>query len=650
MSGWPIAITNTALNATGINKNGGSGVAEFEDVSRASQRGALTASRDGARLYVPFGGYNDQAAGWLVGIDTTTHTILSAFSSGRTQHETVNGGLWGAGGAVVDTEPGTDHDIVYITTGNSSDPLLLTAPNTWGESVLKLDRDLTGLQGTYTPFNYPSLDQEDIDLGGGSAISLTLGASDAHRVLVFGGKQGSIYLLDGHHMPGTTTSRTDIKAETSLLPPGPHPFSPILNVFGPDSTAAGNVNHAKMRNTPSYFTDGDTHFVFVAGTTKQPCTTSTSDPSYSCNLPLPALPNPPEPSEHSISPSIARLKINLSGGTRADRNGAAMPGTWPYLSVDATNPDLVLFSPGSPEISSNGPHDAIVWVFAANVGRGQSLTTISSPPFALPSTPAPPPRGILFAMDARDSHLSLLWNSADPWNTQTGRSTDLPQLCPASSSFSMTACGAGGKYGVSPTIALGRVLVGTDRVEAFGLPEDEPHVLFPTQNAYVDQDHPAQNFGGAKTMLVETGTAPARTRNAYLRFRLAGVHSVSKAILRFCGNVDADVFAKQQQLQINVYAAKDTPSWTESAITWNNQPGLGTLLSASPTTLQGMSNIWYEMDVTKYVQQRHAAGRNADFVLHGVGIADSNFMDINSRENPINGPQLVVTPRRAHHK
>lgn len=647
-SGWPIAITNTALNAGGINKNGGDGAAGFENVSRASQRGGLTASRDGTRLYVPFGGYNDQAVGWLVAIDTTTHTILSAFSSGRTSGAVVNGGLWGAGGAVLDTEPETDHEEVYITTGNSKDPLLNTTPNTWGESVLKLDKDLSGLQDTYTPSNYLDLDNKDIDLGGGSAISLSLPASDARKVLVFGGKQGSIYLLDARHLPGTTVSRTDIGAETSLLPPkappGPIIFSPILNVFGPNSTAEGNVDHAKMRTTPSYFTDGATHFVFVAGTAKEACTASTTDSSYSCASPLPVPPDPPEPSEHSISPSIVRLKINLSGGRRSDRAGADISGTWPYLSIDASNPNLVFFSAGSPEISSNGSHDAIVWVFAANVGRGQSLTQILSPPFALPSTPAPPPRGILYAMDALDSHLNLLWNSADPWNTEIGRSADLPQLCPPLSSFSMTACGVGGKYGESPTIARGQVLLGTDRLEAFGLPEVNPHVLFPTQNAYVDEHDPSKNFGGAKTMLVQTDSAPARIRNAYLRFRLSEVSSISKAILRFCGNVNADVFAKQQQLQINVYAAKDTPSWTESAITWNNQPGLGSLLSPSPTNMQGTSNIWYEMDVTKYVQQRKAAGRDADFVLHGVSNSANNFIDINSKENPINGPQLVVTP------
>jgi hypothetical protein len=647
LSGWPIAITNAALNASGINKNGGSGAAQFEDVSRASQRGALTASRDATRLYVPFGGYNDQAVGWLVAIDTTTHSILSAFSSGRTGNATVNGGLWGAGGAVVDTEPDTDNEKVYITTGNSQDPNLLTTPNTWGESVLKLDKDLRRLQDTYTPFNYPDLDDKDIDLGGGSAISLSLPASDAHKVLVFGGKQGSIYLLDARHLPGTTSSRTDIKAETSLLPPpmppGPITFSPILNVFGPNSTAEGNVDHAKMRTTPSYFTDGATHFVFVSGTAKESCTASTTDPSYSCASPLPTPPNPPEPSEHSISPSIARLKINMSGGTRFDRLGAAMPGTWPYLSIDATNPDLVFFSAGSPEISSNGPRDAIVWVFAANVGRGQSLSQISSPPFALPNTPAPPPRGILYAMDALDSHLNLLWNSADPWNTEIGRSTDLPQLCPPLSSFSMTGCGVGGKYGESPTIALGQVLLGTDRIEAFGLPEIEPRVLFPTQNAYVDEGNPAKNFAGAKRMQVQTSSTPARFRNAYLRFRLTDVNSVSKAILRFCGNINADTFAKQQQLQIDVYAAKDPPSWTETAITWNNQPGLGSLLSQSPTNMQGTSNIWYEMDVTKYVRQRKAAGRDADFVLHSVSSAVSNLIEVNSKENPINGPQLVIT-------
>jgi len=649
VSGWPIAITNSALNASGVNKNGGSGAAGFEDVLRASQRGALTASRDGTRLYVPFGGYNDQAVGWLVAIDTKTHSILSAFSSGQTSHATVNGGLWGTGGAVVDTEPNSKNDIVYITTGNSQYPALQTTPHNWGESVLKLDKDLSALKDTYTPVNYPALDKEDIDLGGGSAISVTLASSDAHRVLVFGGKEGSIYLLDALHMPGTTFSRTDIKAETSFLPPpgppGPITFSPILNVFGPDSTAEGNVDHAKMRTTPSYFSDGATDFVFVSGTSKEACTASTTDPSYSCATPLPVTPpNPQEPSEHSIAPSIVRVKIKLSGGTRSDRLGAAMPGTWPYLSKDAANPNLVFLSPSSPEISSNGGHDAIVWVYASNVGRGQSLSAITSPPFALPSTPAPPPRGILYAMDAQDSRLTLLWNSADPWNTEIGRSTDLPQLCPRLSSFSMTTCGVGGKYGNAPTIALGQVLIGTDRVEAFGLPEIEPHVLFPAQNAYVDESHPAQNFAGAKTLLVQASTSPAVARNAYLRFHLAKEQKISRAILRFCGNVNADTFAKQQQLQIDVYEAKNTPSWTETAITWNNQPGLGTLLSKSPTNIQGTSNIWYEMDVTDYVRKRKAEGRDADFVLHGVSNTTANFIDINSKENPVNGPQLVITP------
>ena len=121
-------------------------------------------------------------------------------------------------------------------------------------------------------------------------------------------------------------------------------------------------------------------------------------------------------SETSVPPCLARLRI------------VTPPGAPPYLAVDVTENTLTFVNPGPPEISSNGSRDAIVWVLDENARRTASLVD--------PNVPHP----ILYAIDAQT--MQPLW-----------RSTDLE---------------VGGKY-AHATIAHGLVLVGTDRLRAFGL-------------------------------------------------------------------------------------------------------------------------------------------------------------------------------------
>jgi outer membrane protein assembly factor BamB len=89
-----------------------------------------------------------------------------------------------------------------------------------------------------------------------------------------------------------------------------------------------------------------------------------------------------------------------------------------------------LFSPGSPIVTSNGPDNPIVWVLDANVYRSDPLIggNVNHP--------------VLYALDGNS--LSLLWNSSSD------------QL------------NVGGKYNHA-VVAHGTVLVGTDRIQAFGL-------------------------------------------------------------------------------------------------------------------------------------------------------------------------------------
>ncbi len=125
-----------------------------------------------------------------------------------------------------------------------------------------------------------------------------------------------------------------------------------------------------------------------------------------------------EGSPDSVPPSIARLEV-------VSTQGAA-----PYLRVDQLEKTLVFENPGSPVVSSNGARDAIVWVLDENARRSASLAGADAP------------RPVLYALDAMT--LAPLWRSRPG------------ELSPS------------GKYN-EPVVARGRVFVGTDRVQAFGL-------------------------------------------------------------------------------------------------------------------------------------------------------------------------------------
>jgi Malectin domain/Malectin-like domain len=408
LPGWPVAINNTTLSP--VNRNGPT---TFQASSAMSQRGALNLSPDGRYLYVPFAGYSDGGAGWIVLVDTLSGKLASAFAGApNTTDKFANAGIWSSAGAAVDT-----NGVVYATTGNGTTQDETTR-GYWGQSVLQWGpgSPLT-LTGTYTPFNYCDMDKFDTDLaGGGPVVVPDLGSTNTStpHLLAFGGKQGNMYLLDRDHMPGSLTNRpgcypdVDPNATTiistgstndrSLLPPGTQPQFGIpgpINIFGPYSENYTDVDNAKSRSTPAYFQAADgTSYLFATGSTKK--TVSSTITAFPC---------------------VTRLKI------------VKTPGKPAYLAIDAMENSITMLSPGSPVITSNGSSNAIIWVLVGNVLRTDSLL--------LPNTPHP----ILYAFD---QDLNILWNS-----TQM-------QL------------NAGGKY-MTPVFARGTVFVGTDRIQAFGL-------------------------------------------------------------------------------------------------------------------------------------------------------------------------------------
>ena len=384
--GWPVRLDEATFNA--INRNAGPApVAATRRHDFRVQRGALNLSPDGRRLYVTFG---ETETGWIVAVDTARAVVESAFASVAMPHRG-SGGIWGAGGPAVDASGN-----VFVVTGSGFNGYV-DRSHDWTQSVLMLSEDLV-LRGTYTPFNYCATATMDIDLGSGGATLIP----DAN-LMVVGGKQGNVYLLDRTRLPGRLDRRppcsADSSSDTSLLASEDQPqFGKRgpLNVFGPYSEKDAAMDLARARSVPAYFRNAHgARYVFVTGNTRKE-----------------------EGSPTGVPPSLARLEIIVA------------PGKPAYLRVDQIEKTRVFGNPGSPFVTSNGSRDAIVWVLDENAPRSALLAGANAP------------QPVLYAFDAMT--LELLWKSA-PGELFTS-----------------------GKYN-EPAFARGRVFVGTDRIQAFGL-------------------------------------------------------------------------------------------------------------------------------------------------------------------------------------
>jgi len=570
----PIVMNNATVSP--VNQNG---PGTFEDTGRMSQRGGLNLSNDGTIVYVPFGGYSDQAAGWMIAIDTGTVSgtpvILSSFAGGHTTG-TANAGMWASGGPSIDSAGN-----VFAVTGNSP-----TGPNpgSWGQSVLRWAPGLPfQLTGTYTAWNHCQMDDQDIDLCGSGVTlipPLDPTITSTPFLMAVGGKQGNAYLIDRVNLLGALDQRpacnrdnpTANPSDTSLWDPNttypwynnnPGP----LNVFGPYRESDSQGNQAKARSTPSVFIGADgTNYLFYTGATKS----------------LVDLTTP-------IPPCVARIKINTPA-----------PGLPAFFTIDATENTLTFKSPGTPVVTSNGSSNPIVWVVEPNVYRGDSLAGNSRP--------------TLYAVDG--TTMQVLYTS--PAGTFTG---------------------AGGKY-YHPIVSRGTVFVGVDRITAFGLSSSTAITLTTTADANVRGGiYADQNFGTATQINIKNNPDPSYNRDAYFKFDLSSISTASNAKLRVFGNTDDGT-------AVTFFAAAEADSsWIETAITFNNRPPIGAAISGQ-LTASGTGEVWYEFDVTPYIQSELAAGHTITTIaLQAVYNASGGTrINLHSREAGSNPPQLRVTP------
>jgi hypothetical protein len=171
------------------------------------------------------------------------------------------------------------------------------------------------------------------------------------------------------------------------------------------------------------------------------------------------------------------------------------------------------------------------------------------------------------------------------------------------------------------------------------LPSSDAHAvtstLTPTADTFVrGGTYELDNYGTLTELVVKDGpdTSNLYDRRAYLKFSLSGVSgTVSRALLHL--HVSS-VQTGATSVPIKLTATGD--SWTESGLTWQSQPTLGSDLTTGGVT--GVGRI--TLDVTSYVSNQAAGDDQASFVV--IGTNTYNYgIDIDSRES-VNKPALEI--------
>jgi len=296
---------------------------------------------------------------------------------------------------------------VFVATGTGFGGYVDQAHD-WTQSVLKLAYAEDGLRlvGTYTPFDHCATAANDVDLGsGGIALLPPLAPTPSATP--------RLLAVGGKQGNVYLLDRTHLPGRLDRRP-----------ACGTDAGSDGSLLAPQAQ--PQFGTRGPLN-VFGPYTDKDAALGAARSRSVPAvfrddrganQLIVTGNTKKAPGSSVSVPPSLARLEVAAPGG------GAA------YLRIARTQDAIVLENPGPPVVTSQGGRDAIVWVLDENAPRAAALAGDAAP------------QPVLYAFDAMS--LDLLWRS------EAG------------------ALYTSGKYN-EPVFARGQAIVGSDRIQAFGL-------------------------------------------------------------------------------------------------------------------------------------------------------------------------------------
>ncbi|HVL23350.1 MAG TPA: DNRLRE domain-containing protein [Thermomicrobiales bacterium] len=341
------------------------------------------------------------------------------------------------------------------------------------------------------------------------------------------------------------------------------------------------------------------------------------------NTPQLVLNGNPVPSQPPPAPApTGDVEVKAAADARVqEANPTINYGTDPLLRADGgVDPDVETYLKFSVSGLSGAPTTAKIALF---INEGGNAGSVDGP--ALYSAP------------------STWQETTITWNNRTTRGTT------AFGDFGAVTAGSWVVYDVSSAITGNgeytfvlattsndatdfdsRETANTPRLLLSGItsqppPEPSTTALKPVADAMVQQGLPDTNAGTSTSMRADLVPNEA----SYLRFDVpTNTAPITKATLRLwvrdntSGTVDAPAVARSADV-----------TWGETTITWNNRPAVG---SPGPNFGAVGINTWIEYDVTSLVTG------NGPVTLVLVP-ESSDAMVVNTRENPTNKPELVIT-------
>ncbi|MBO9608020.1 MAG: DNRLRE domain-containing protein [Paenibacillaceae bacterium] len=185
----------------------------------------------------------------------------------------------------------------------------------------------------------------------------------------------------------------------------------------------------------------------------------------------------------------------------------------------------------------------------------------------------------------------------------------------------------------SPTLKLSIDVSGAygQAVHASFTPADRLS-LAPAADAYVrGGTYGGDNYGSAATLRLYESTNDNTKRQAYLKFDLSAFASISNATLQLYGSADAAA-------TVRLYAVADD-TWTETGLAYNNKPaGSGSPVASFSVTTSAQG---FQLDLTALAQAE--LGGNGLLSLLAATPTSTALVDLNSKENTVSPPRLVVT-------
>lgn len=156
--------------------------------------------------------------------------------------------------------------------------------------------------------------------------------------------------------------------------------------------------------------------------------------------------------------------------------------------------------------------------------------------------------------------------------------------------------------------------------------------LNPTADTYVHSTNATTNYGTATSVVTKRSTD---TRYAFLKFDLGSVSgNITSAILKM--NVKS-VSANSTRSAYEV----STDSWTETGLTWNNKPSIGSEIDNIAINTSD-DESYVEWDVTAYIASQQSGDGVASICINDPSVTNTGI-DFYTKENATGRPVLTVT-------